>query len=94
MKQFTQQQAAEMYAALEFVQEHCQLYGAGDAAREKIAAALAHADAQPVSAPAADIARAVIADMERPLRIVELNPLDVMEMADALGATLDQEAAQ
>ena len=51
MKQFTQEQAQEMYAALEFVQEHCQLYGAGDAAREKIAAALAHADAQPVSAP-------------------------------------------
>ena len=39
MKQFTQEQAQEMYAALEFVQEHCQLYGAGDAAREKIAAA-------------------------------------------------------
>ena len=35
------QQAADlMYEALRFVQEHCQLYGAADTAREKIDAAL------------------------------------------------------
>jgi hypothetical protein len=61
MKQFTQEIAQEMYTALNFVQDHCQLYGAADAAREKIAAALAHADAQPVAAPSADVASAQIA---------------------------------
>lgn len=39
--------------------------------------ALANADAQPTAAPAADL--------ERPLRIVELNPLDVMEMEEQAG---------
>lgn len=33
--------APEMYEALKFVQDHCQLYGAADAARKKIDAALA-----------------------------------------------------
>ena len=113
MKQFTQEQAQEMYAALEFVQEHCQLYGAGDAAREKIAAALAHTDAHPVAAPLSDLGNcdtcAFLSSrvFDEPCdscstettpwsgwqpEIVTINPLAVADMADALGATLDQEA--
>lgn len=35
---------AELLATLKFVNEHCQLYGAADAAREKIDAAIARAE--------------------------------------------------
>ena len=34
----------ELLEALKFVQEHCQLYGAADAARELIDKAIAHAE--------------------------------------------------
>lgn len=36
--------APELYEALKFVQEKCQLYGAADAARERIEAALKKAE--------------------------------------------------
>lgn len=41
--------ASEMYKALVFVQGHCALYGAADAAREFIDAALAKADGKQAS---------------------------------------------
>ena len=36
--------ALEMYEALKFVQDHCQLYGASDAARERIDNAIRKAE--------------------------------------------------
>lgn len=46
---------------------------------------------QPVSAPSADVARKVIAHMERPLRIVEVHPLNVMEMEEQAGIDATEE---
>lgn len=90
MKQFTQQQAVEMYAALK---EIVDTLSPDDFAHWTRTAreALARADAQPVAAPSAKVARDVMADMERPLRIVELSPLDVMEMEEQAGIEATEE---
>ncbi len=94
MKHFTQEQAAEMYRALKSVSINLRNNGFVKEADPQfhyyamnhINAALAHADSQPVTAPSADMARAVIAHLEqRPQRIIELNPLDVMEMERQVG---------
>jgi hypothetical protein len=71
--------APELLDALLFVKNHCRLFGAVQAAREKIGAALAKADGQPVvSAP-------MIGTMQDEERVLTVNPTDALMLAQVAG---------